>query len=139
MADPESAARAGLRRSLVIYVLLFGTAVSVVYYIAQNAAAGAAYVTLSVVGIVALLLGYQVVQHYRDLRAPLTESEGVVLRKWSRADLVIAWNSYYITVNRTVFRIDVLDFTEVREEMYVKIVHFPHTNNVVSVHPQPSP
>lgn len=134
MDDPEAAARAGLRRSLLIYTLLFATAAAVVVYIAQSGAEGAGYVTLSVVGVVALLLGYQVTQHWRDLRAPLTESTGVIQRKWTRADLIIAWNSYYIAVNRTVFRIGPLDYTEVAEAMYVKVVHFPHTNNVVSVH-----
>lgn len=134
MEEPEVAARAGLRRSLLIYTLLFATAVAVVVFIVQSGVQGAAYVTVSVVGVVALLLGYQVVQHYRDLRAPLTESVGVIQRKWSRADLVIAWQSHYIVVNRTVFRISPLDFAEVSEDTYVKIVHFPNTNNVVSVH-----
>ena len=134
MDDPEASARAALRRSLLIYTLLFATAVAVVIYIAQTGEQGAAYVTLSIVGVVALLLGYQVLQHWRDLRAPLTESVGIIQRKWTRADLIIAWNSYYIAVNRTVFRIAPLDYAEVAEEMYVKIVHFPNTNNVVSVH-----
>lgn len=134
MDDPEAAARAGLRRSLLIYTLLFATAAAVVVYIAQSDAQGAGYVTLSIVGVVALLLAYQVIQHLRDLRAPLAESVGVIQRKWSRADLVIAWNSYYIAVNRTVFRIGPLDYAEVEEDMYVKVVHFPNTNNVVSVH-----
>jgi hypothetical protein len=80
------------------------------------------------------MLLYQVVQHARDLRAPLAESEGMVTRKWKNADLIIAWDSYYIRVDRYVFRIKPEQYIEVRENSYVKVVHFPHTLNVVSIH-----
>jgi hypothetical protein len=48
-----------------------------------------------------LLLCY-VVQHVRTW-AEAVESEGLVTRKWTRADLIIAMQSYYITVERTIF------------------------------------
>ena len=64
---------------------------------------------------------------------PLTESEGPVVRKWTRADMLIAWHSYYVAVGRTVFRVAPEDYVMVDEEMYVKIVHFPRTLHVVSV------
>ncbi len=69
-----------------------------------NGASGGAYVTITIVGLVGLLLAYHVYQHVRDLGAPLAESEGLVTRKWTRADLIIAMQSYYVTVGRTVFR-----------------------------------
>ena len=62
------------------------------------------------------------------------ESEGLVVRKWKRADLIIAWDSYYLTVDRTVFRVKPEDWIQVREDAYVKVVHFPNTLNVVSIH-----
>jgi xanthosine utilization system XapX-like protein len=134
VGDPESAARGALRRSTVIYLLLFLAAAVVVYYIATNRESNLAFVSLSIVGIVGLLLGYYVYQHLRDLMSSLTESEGVILRKWSRADIPFLLQGYYIAVNRTVFRVQAEDYLHLREEMYVKIVHFPHTLNVVSVH-----
>lgn len=134
MTDPESAARASLRRSLLVYAVLLAVDVLVIYYIAVGIEGGGAYVTLSVVGIVGLLLAYQVWLHALDLGSPLAESEGFVLRKWSRADLVIAWHSYYINVGRTIFKVMPEQYLMVDEGMYVKVVHFPRTLNVVSIH-----
>jgi hypothetical protein len=87
-----------------------------------------------------------VVQHYRDLRDPLAKSEGAVTRVWSRSDLIIAMPSYYVTVGRQVFRLKAEDYVPIEdrwkrlskldppEELYVKVVYFPHTLNAVSVH-----
>lgn len=119
---------------MVIYIALLAIDALAVYYIIANAESGAAYITLSIVGAVGLLLVFQVWMHARDLGSPLAETEGVVRRKWSRADLIIAWHSYYITVGRTVFRVAPEDHIMVDEGMVIKVVHFPHTLNVVSVH-----
>lgn len=134
MPDPESAARASLVRSLVIYGAFLAADILVIAWVLTAGIQGAAYVTTTIVGVVGLLLLYQVVQHVRDLRAPLAESEGTVTRKWKNADLIIAWDSYYIRVDRAVFRIKPEYYLDVREGSYVKVVHFPHTLNVVSVH-----
>ena len=129
---------------MVIYMALLAIDALAVYYIIANAASGVAYVTLSIVGAVGLLVAFQVWVHIRDLGAPLAETEGVVRRKWSRADLIIAWHSYYMTVGRTVFRVAPEDHIMVDEGMVVKVVHFPRTLHVVSVHevagtPRPNP
>lgn len=143
MEEPESKARADLFRGLLIYGALLAAAAAVIGYIISARASGAAYVTLTIVGGIGILLAYQVVQHWRDLRLPLAESEGIVQRKWSRADLIIAWHSYYLTVDRTVFRVQPEDYVNIDEGMYVKVVHFPNTLNVVSIHeimrPPPDP
>jgi hypothetical protein len=132
--DPESNARASLIRSLIIYSLFLAADLIVIGYVLSIGIQGAAYVTTSIVAVVGLLLLYQVIQHLRDLRAMLVESEGVVQRKWKNADFIIAWDSYYIRVDRTVFRMKPELWIEVRENSYVKVVHFPNTLNVVSVH-----
>ncbi len=124
---------------MIIYGVLFVVDALVVYYIIASGARGFAFVTLSIVGVVGSLLAYQTLQHYRDLAAPLAESTGVVVRKWSRADLIIAMHSYYLTVDRTVFRVKPEDFIKVDQGMYVKIVHFPYTLNVVSIHEMKRP
>jgi xanthosine utilization system XapX-like protein len=135
--DPEPAARAALRRAMITYLALFGVDLLVVYYIVANGDSGGAYVTLSIVGLVGLLLAYQALQHVRDMSAPLAESEGPITRKWTRADLIVAMQSYYITVDRTVFRVKPEDYLDLTEAMYVKVVHFPNTLTVVSVHEAP--
>ncbi len=135
MDDPVAAARASLRRSALTYAALLVVDIAVAAYIIEARAGGAAFVTLSFVVVVGLLLVYQVAQHVRDFEARLAETDGVVVRKWKRADLIIAMDSYYLTVGRTVFRLRPEDWIHVDEQMYVKIVHFPHTLTVVSVHP----
>jgi hypothetical protein len=132
--EPESAARASLVRSLLIYAALFAVDGAVVWFIISSGVQGAGYVTLSIFVVVGMMLAYQVVEHVLDLRAPLAESEGIVQKKWKRADLVIAWDSFYIKVDRSVFRLRAEDWVNIDEAMFVKVVHFPHTLNVVSVH-----
>jgi xanthosine utilization system XapX-like protein len=126
--EPERAARAALFRSFVFYSVVLLGIVALLTWLATFRA----YVALVLFGGIGVLVAYQVVQHYRDLREPLAESEGVVARVWSRADLIIALHSYYITVGRTVYRLQPEDFVPL--ELYVKVVHFPHTLNAVSVH-----
>jgi hypothetical protein len=143
VADPESAARAGLLRSMAIYTAFLIPAVAVAYYIASAGPHGVGYLTLTIAGVLSLMLAYQVVQHYRDLRAPLVETVGTIQRKWTRADLIIAWQSFYFVIDRTVFRVRPEDYLnpDFNEGAMVKVVHFPHTLNVVSVHalkPPPS-
>ena len=139
MDDPESSARASLRRSGLIYAILLIADLVVIAYIIAGASSGGAIVTLSIVGVVGLLLAYQVMQHVRDVNAPLAESDGAVQRKWTRADLIIAMQSYYLTVDGTVFRVKPEDHLMVDVGMYVKVVHFPHTLNVVSIHEMSRP
>ena len=134
MRDPESAARSSLRRSLLFYLAFLALDLLAVYYIVASDPGGAGYITLTIVGIVGLLLAMQVWMHVRDLGSPLAESEGVVHRKWTRADLIIVWNSYYINVERRVFRLQPEDHVLLNEGMCVKVVHFPRTLHVVSIH-----
>lgn len=122
---------------MLIYIALLALDALVVYYIVANGEGGGAYVTLSIVALVGLLLAYQVVQHVRDLNASLAETEGPILRKWDRADLIIAMQSYYVTVGGTVFRVRPENYIHLSEAMHVKIVHFPNTLGVVSVHEAP--
>lgn len=119
---------------MLFYVAFLALDALAIYYIAASAPGGAGYVTLTIVGVVGLLLGFQVWMHIRDLGSPMAESEGVVHRKWARADLIIAWHSYYINVERRVFRLRPEDHVLLDEGMYVKVVHFPRTLHVVSVH-----
>ena len=134
MQDPESAARSSLRRSLLFYLAFLMLDLLAVYYIAASDPGGAGYVTLTIVAIVGVLLAMQVWMHVRDLGSPMAETDGTVHRKWTRADLIIVWNSYYINVERRVFRLQPEDHVLLNEGMYVKVVHFPRTLHVVSVH-----
>jgi hypothetical protein len=131
---------------MIIYGVLFLPAVTVVLWIATSEPMGFAYFSMSVAGVLAVVLGYQAYAHYQDMRSPLAETEGIVLRVWSRADLIVAWHSYWVSVGRKVFRLQPEDYVQVEDrfrtlsrldppvDMYVKVVHFPLTLNVVSIH-----
>jgi membrane protein implicated in regulation of membrane protease activity len=131
--DLEAAARASLRRSAALYALLLLGTLAGVWWIVTHAAGGGAYVTLAFAGGLALLLAYFVLQHLRDMGTPPATREDLVTRKWSRADLIIVMQSYYITVDRTVFRVKPEDYIHLEEGTRVRVVHFPHTLHVVSV------
>ncbi len=118
---------------MLIYAVILAGDIFLLYFIATNEPQGVGYLTLAVVAVVGLLLAHQVWMQFRDLRAPLTESEGVVQKKWSRAELLIVWHSYYVAVDRRVFRLQPEDHVMVEEDTYVKIVHFPRTLSVVSI------
>jgi len=119
---------------MAFYALFLVLDLIAVYYIVTSEPGGAGYVTLTIVGAIGVLLAMQVWMHARDLGSPLAESEGVVHRTWTRADLIIVWTSYYISVERRVFRLRPEDHVLLTQGMLVKVVHFPRTLHVVSVH-----
>lgn len=142
MTDPERTARAGLIRGMLGYAAVLAAVAAVVWYLLTAEGSGVRYVSLTIFAGVAILLGYQVLQYVLDLRAALSETEGVVQKKWKRADLVIFMDSFYLTVDRKIFRVPPETWVHIDEGMYVRVVHFPHTASVVSVHelrPQAGP
>jgi hypothetical protein len=89
-------------------------------------------ITLLLLCLAAFLTGHQSIQSLRDLRSSPTVSNGLVDRKWSRADLFVL-RSYYIYVDRSVFKVTPLIYTELEEGDTVFVNHYPHTNTVISV------
>ncbi len=134
MDDQFRSARAALARTASLYAVLLIADVAVIVLIVIVRKSNVAFVTLAFVALVGVLLAYQVVQHIRDLRSSLVETEGQIVRKWRRADLIVAMQSHYLTVESGVFRVRPEDWIRVEEGDAVKIVHFPHTLTVVSVH-----
>ncbi len=133
MADPHVAARAALRRSLIAYSAFLALDVVALSYIIVSGPGGAGYVSLAIVGVIGLLLTLQVWMHIRDIAAPPAETLGVIQKRWSRADLIIVWHSYYIAVERRVFRLRPEDHVLLEVGMRVNVVHFPRTLHVVSI------
>lgn len=105
-------------------------------------------IILIVIALIAtFLFGYQSIQAIRDLRATtLVTTQGPVTRIWSKMDLFVT-RSYYINVNRNIFRIPIQAYWDLREEakrmradgtdedyrIEVRVEHYPHTGNVTSV------
>ena len=137
--EREARGRGGLRRGIVIYLALTVIAATICVLVFFNRASGAAFITIVIVGGIGLLFGFQTVQHVRDLTQPVARTEGAIVKKWQKADLIIAWQSYYIALNRKMFRIEPHDYIMVDEGMRVAVEYFPHTLNVVSVTPETPP
>jgi hypothetical protein len=142
----ESPSRAGLWRTAIFYTPLFLlTLIACVLMLIGVFDGG---IVLLIIGLIAtFLFGYQSIQSLRDLRAGTTKiTQGPVNRIWSKMDLFVT-RSYYITVDRNIFRIPIQAYWDLREEakrmradgsdedyrIEVRVEHFPHTGNVVKV------
>lgn len=138
--------RSALMRSAVLYTPLFVlTLIGIVAILAGLFDGG--WLLLIIGVIAAFLFGYQSSQALRDLRVDrLVVTQGPVSRIWSKMDLFIS-RSYYINVNRNIFRIPLAAYWDLREEakrmrtdgtdddyrIEVRVEHYPHTGNVVSI------
>lgn len=138
--------RGALLRSAILFTPLFLAALLMTLAILVGAFDGG--VILLVLGVIlSLLFGYQAIQALRDLRANrLDVTQGPVTRIWSKMDLFVT-RSYYINVNRNIFRIPLHAYWDLREEakrmradgtdednrIEVRVEHYPHTGNVTKV------
>jgi hypothetical protein len=138
--------RSALLRSAIIYTPLF--VVTLLFIVATLVGVINGGIVLLIIALVlAFLFGYQSIQAIRDLRASTTIiTRGPVNRIWSKMDLFVS-RSYYITVERNIFRIPIQAYWDLREEakrmradgtdedyrIEVAVEHYPHTGNVVKV------
>lgn len=141
-----ASARAGLIRTAVIYTPLFLlTLVATLMMLIGGWYGGPVLLVLAIVAV--FLFGYQSVQSLRDLREQSTRStRGPVTRIWSKRDMFVT-RSYYINVERAIFRIPVESYWDLREEakrmradgsdadywIEALVEHYPHTGNVVGL------
>lgn len=114
-----------------LFLLSLAGVGAVIFELVREGASGL-IITLLLLCLAAFLTGHQSIQSLRDLRSPPTVSSGLVERKWSRADLFVL-RSYYIYVDRSVFKVTPLIYTELEEGDTVSVNHYPHTNTVISV------
>jgi hypothetical protein len=135
MEEALRAARASLVRTALLFTPLFLLSLAgmgvVIWELVSEGPSGL-IITVLLLCLAAFLTGHQSIQSVRDLRSSPRISNGLVDRKWSRADLVIL-RSYYIYVDRSVFKVTPLIYTELEEGDTVSVNHYPHTNTVISV------
>ena len=136
MAATSTSARAAVLRSALLYTPFLAVTLGALGFIARDVAvegsSAGRIVGLVLVGSVALLLGYQVVQSVRDLTSQPVETTGLVERRWSHNDLLVFRNTY-IFVERNVFRLEPEQALEVELGDTVRVIHYPHTSTVESV------
>jgi len=135
LEEAYRAARSSLRRTVLVFTPLFLLSLAgigiIIFNLAREGASGL-IITLVLLLLAAFLTGHQSIQSLRDLRSLPTVSSGLVDRKWSRADLFIL-RSYYIYVDRSVFKVTPLIYSELEEGDTVSVNHYPHTNTVIAV------
>jgi len=130
-----SAARRHIIRDAVIYtpILILAVAVWGAALAGVVAAGGGGGIfLLLLLTIVVFLAGFQSIQSLRDLWSSPVTSEGPVIRKWRRAELLVFPN-YYLYVNRSVFRVPALMYQAIEQGDVVAITHYPHTATVIEV------
>jgi hypothetical protein len=135
MEEARRAARATLVRTALVFTPLFLLSLAgmggVIFNLAREGPSGL-IITLVLLCLAGFLTGHQSIQSLRDLRSSPRVSSGLIDRKWNRADLFVL-RSYYIYVERSVFKVSPLIYTELEEGDMVSVNHYPHTNTVISV------
>ncbi|MEX2237936.1 MAG: hypothetical protein WEB00_10415 [Dehalococcoidia bacterium] len=135
------------RRSLLIGALFFtplaiGGIVLTLYLLREAVSAeaeGGDYFLLGLVAFFSLLLIFQAMTALLDLRAEPVKTEGIIVHKWSRNDLVLFGESSFLRVldeeteRQGIFKIDKFNWLQLKNGDRVLIEHYPHTQAVESI------
>lgn len=136
MAATRPSARATVLRSALLFSPFLAVTLAAFAFILRDTTeegmSGGSIVGLVLVGLVALLLAYQVGQSVRDLFSQPVETTGLVERRWSRSDFFLFRNDY-VFVEGNVFRLQPEQFVEVDLGDIVRVVHYPHTATVATI------
>ena len=148
--DPEiqrqmrlRAVRGRLFRSTVIWGPLFlATLAGTLFYAADilflDRENGGTWVLVTILGILAVLFGFQAIQSLLDFfDKPRTES-GYVTRRWARSDSLVV-RSHYMRLANKILRGDAYLLAEIKEGDYVKATFYPHSAVLVWAEKQPEP
>ncbi len=127
--------RAGLVRKAIIHTpaaagaLLF-TAIALLSLLQGNLGS---LIGLVIVGGLAFALSFEAIAALRDLRSVPVTTSSRVARLWSKSRVIFFGRVHYLLVERRVFEIGPVAEAELREGDEVEIVHWPHTNSLVSL------
>jgi hypothetical protein len=127
--------RAGLVRKAIIHTpaaagALALTAIALLGLLQGNLGA---LIGLVIVGSLALALSFEAVAALRDLRSAPVTTRDRVARVWSKSRVLFFGRVHYLLVKRRVFEIGPVAGAELRAGDEVEIVHWPHTNALVSL------
>ena len=89
-------------------------------------------------GLIAFAVDFEALGSIRDLRGEPVTTEGPVLRSWTKARIAIFGHVHYLLLARRVFEVNAVTALEVSEGDRVRVMHWPHTNTVISVHRLPA-
>lgn len=126
--------RAVIRQAVIFTPLSVGVTVllGISLWSVVNGAYGA-LIAVTILGLIALAVLFQSVAALRDLRAEPIATSGVVRRAWTKGMFLGFIRSHYILVQRAVFDISIVSFTQLVEGDEVEVRHWPHTKTVIEV------
>jgi hypothetical protein len=127
----ELSPRGRLLRDAAIYTPLFLGCLGLLLWMTLDPGARAVVGMILLAGM-AFLFGYQSLQSLRDLREQPLTITGPITRRWTKRDAFVS-KSYYITVERAIYRIPVQVYLDLLVKDGVAIVAYPHTGTVLSV------
>lgn len=128
------------RRRLLRTVLIYtpgGVIATALFLVAASSLisgnVGAIFATM-IVGLIAFAVDYEALSALRDLRAEPTVTEGAIARKWSKGRIAFFGRVHYVLIGRAVFEVGPVAAAELRDGDQLRIVHWPNTHGVISVH-----
>lgn len=134
MAAGRPSARTMVLRSALLFTPFLLVALAALTFVALDAVdggwSGGSIVATMLIGLISLLLAFQVLQSLRDLVARPVETVGPVEKRWSRSDMFLFRNSY-VFVGRDVFRLP--PDADVATGDLVRVTHYPHTATVEAI------
>ncbi|MGE0228371.1 MAG: hypothetical protein AB7I38_09340 [Dehalococcoidia bacterium] len=92
-----------------------------------------ALIAATILALIALAVVFQSVAALRDLGAQPTATAGMVRRAWTKGMFLGFIRSHYILVQRAVFDISIVSYTQLAEGDEVEVRHWPYTKTVIEV------
>lgn len=135
--------RGKLLRSTIIWgplflLTLFGTLFYTVDILFLDREYGATWVLVTILGILALLFGFQAIQSLLDFFDKPRVERGYVTRRWARSDSFVV-RSHYMRLENKILRGDAYLLADIKEGHYVEATFYPHSAVLVWVDKVPEP
>ncbi|MFN8584147.1 MAG: hypothetical protein U0446_02310 [Dehalococcoidia bacterium] len=92
-----------------------------------------ALIAATVLALIAVAVVYQSFAALRDLGSQPVATTGMVRRAWTKGMFLGFIRSHYILVQRAVFDISIVSYTQLNEGDEVEVRHWPHTKTVIEV------
>lgn len=138
--------RAGLWRTAIIWMPLFAVAGGAFLFFLADVLLGGGRGTwflVIVLGIAAILFGFQGIQAVLDLMATPHEATAEVVRRWSRSDSLVMRSHYIRLDSGQILRGNVVLLDGIKEGDRIKATFYPHSAVLVDVEklrePEPPP
>lgn len=119
-----------VRRAIIFTpgaIVLTGLLIYAVLHLPQS------IIMVIIVGLAAIALDLETLAVLRDLRAEPITTRGLVQRSWTKARFLFFGRVHYLLVKRRLFEVDPLTGLDLRADDEIEVVHWPHSNVVVTV------